>query len=240
MSGRLVILHKKSYCPWKAENVERVLRDERLEAERLERENGIVAKHESELRSLARLRGQPPTNEPVPQHVNLFQDEEEKNLKEVVGETEKKTFVAGIMPVALGQTELKTRGDKRPFYLRDAEEVKKLSPTETKRKYSLDPMRKFNKRHRERREPKKPESSSACSDDDDEKRRRKKQRRRQGRDSSKKSGQSKKKDDMKELRRRRQEREANESIRASALLGNSNDDRNHSNQKQYKPGAIRR
>ena len=34
MSGRLIILPKKSYNPWKPENVERVLRDERLERER--------------------------------------------------------------------------------------------------------------------------------------------------------------------------------------------------------------
>ena len=34
MSGRLIILPKKSYNPWKPENIERVLRDERLERER--------------------------------------------------------------------------------------------------------------------------------------------------------------------------------------------------------------
>ena len=37
MSGRLIILPKKSYNPWKPENVERVLRDERLERERKQR-----------------------------------------------------------------------------------------------------------------------------------------------------------------------------------------------------------
>ena len=31
-----MILPKKTYCPWRPENVERVLRDERLERERLE------------------------------------------------------------------------------------------------------------------------------------------------------------------------------------------------------------
>ena len=34
MSGRLIILPKKSYNPWRPENIERVLRDERLERER--------------------------------------------------------------------------------------------------------------------------------------------------------------------------------------------------------------
>eukprot|EP00566_Odontella_aurita_P032408 CAMPEP_0113587434 /NCGR_PEP_ID=MMETSP0015_2-20120614/34900_1 /TAXON_ID=2838 /ORGANISM="Odontella" /LENGTH=56 /DNA_ID=CAMNT_0000493081 /DNA_START=44 /DNA_END=211 /DNA_ORIENTATION=- /assembly_acc=CAM_ASM_000160 len=38
MSGRLIITGKKSYCPWRPENVERVLADERRERERLQRE----------------------------------------------------------------------------------------------------------------------------------------------------------------------------------------------------------
>ena len=49
MSGRLTILPKKTYCPWKPENIERVLRDERLERERLENE----AKRETEAAAAA-------------------------------------------------------------------------------------------------------------------------------------------------------------------------------------------
>jgi hypothetical protein len=37
-SGRLISLPKKSYCPWKPENVERASRDERLEKERSEKQ----------------------------------------------------------------------------------------------------------------------------------------------------------------------------------------------------------
>mmetsp|Transcript_7767 Transcript_7767/g.16964 ORF Transcript_7767/g.16964 Transcript_7767/m.16964 type:complete len:375 (-) Transcript_7767:36-1160(-) len=47
MSGRLIILPKKSYAPWKPENVERVLRDERLERERVEREEAARLGSES-------------------------------------------------------------------------------------------------------------------------------------------------------------------------------------------------
>ena len=36
MSGRLIILPKKTYCPWNPQNLERVLRDERIEKERIE------------------------------------------------------------------------------------------------------------------------------------------------------------------------------------------------------------
>jgi hypothetical protein len=42
MSGRLIILPKKSYCPWNKSNVERVLRDERQHAEAQEREESLV------------------------------------------------------------------------------------------------------------------------------------------------------------------------------------------------------
>lgn len=38
MSGRLIILPKKSYTPWNPQNTERVQRDERLHKERLEKE----------------------------------------------------------------------------------------------------------------------------------------------------------------------------------------------------------
>ena len=50
MSGRITILPKKTYCPWKQENIERVLRDERLERERIEKESSDVAKHKQQQR----------------------------------------------------------------------------------------------------------------------------------------------------------------------------------------------
>ena len=47
MSGRLIILPKKSYTPWNPQNVERVIRDERLHKERLEKEENERRHHEN-------------------------------------------------------------------------------------------------------------------------------------------------------------------------------------------------
>lgn len=86
MSGRLVILPKKSYCPWKPENVQRVLRDEAQH----ERQ---VAQHERQAESRARrealvhhalesnlLQRQSPhrkDDDYSPRHINLFEAEEQ-------------------------------------------------------------------------------------------------------------------------------------------------------------------
>jgi hypothetical protein len=107
--GRLVILPKKSYCPWKPENIERVLRDERLESERQEKESQlcrVVAENHHSTSRLSKLRQLKQTKataitaentvttnptttlqikeESNPknirmQHVNLFQKEEEES-----------------------------------------------------------------------------------------------------------------------------------------------------------------
>ena len=76
MSGRLIILPKKSYCPWNPENVERVLRDEREHAEKIEQE----AKKQKEAESRKRLNAlkNGGSDEASLQHVNLFQKEEEE------------------------------------------------------------------------------------------------------------------------------------------------------------------
>ena len=66
MSGRLTILPKKTYCPWKPENVERVLRDERLERERLERE-GARSRADDDDRRRRR-----PREDDDDGHINLF------------------------------------------------------------------------------------------------------------------------------------------------------------------------
>ena len=39
MSGRLIILPKKSYTPWNPQNIERVIKDEQIEREKNERED---------------------------------------------------------------------------------------------------------------------------------------------------------------------------------------------------------
>ena len=44
MSGRLIILPKKSYTPWNAQNLERVMKDERLHYEKVQKEEEIKRK----------------------------------------------------------------------------------------------------------------------------------------------------------------------------------------------------
>jgi hypothetical protein len=211
----------------------------------LEREKEIATRHESELRlTLLRKKqqGLDPTDVVVaqPQHVNLFQAEEEASLRNIVGGTdEKKVGVAGVMPVSLGQTALKTRGDRRPFYLRESEQVKELSANETRRQDILDPMRKFSKRRREKKEPQEEEEH------EDRRRHRKRQKKSKKESKGKSSSSSNKgQDSLQELRRRRQEREAHESIRASALFGggaaDQGDDRKRPYHNQFNPGRSRK
>ena len=76
MSGRLIILPKKSYCPWNPENVERVLRDEREHAEKIEQEAKKQKAAESRKRLNALKNGG--SDEASLEHVNLFQKEEEE------------------------------------------------------------------------------------------------------------------------------------------------------------------
>lgn len=108
MSGRLIISGKKSYTPWNAKNVERVLRDERAAKERETNEAEKRRQREGELRisTLKRLRSNGDDShlnireEKSPselKHVNLFEDEEvaQRHL------SSKKDAKAGIMPVFL-------------------------------------------------------------------------------------------------------------------------------------------
>lgn len=109
MSGRLIITGKKSYTPWNASNVERILRDERLERERLEtaertsrerrnearieamkiRKYGVSANSDSagisapESLENGGISAPFTTNGEVQHHVNLFEKEEKKMLQSV-------------------------------------------------------------------------------------------------------------------------------------------------------------
>ena len=121
MSGRLVILPKKTYCPWRPENVERVLRDERLERERLE--NDEKERIDEKRRSRARRAegdGAAGAGEDGG-HVNLFPEAREAELKLARGEKAKEEALRnnGILPVPLGGDEAtKRKSGAVPFYLR--------------------------------------------------------------------------------------------------------------------------
>jgi hypothetical protein len=100
MSGRLIILPKKSYCPWKPENVQRVLRDE---ARHRQQESQQALQEGRKTRQLAlssssslRLKRQKQQREPPSagedesgnpggggglRHVNLFESEEKAELE---------------------------------------------------------------------------------------------------------------------------------------------------------------
>jgi hypothetical protein len=247
-SGRLVILPKKSYCPWKPENVERVLRDERLERERLERLAEREKRHEHSRLSPLRASANDATNDApaVQQHINLFQAEEEEFLKKVAGvngKNDEPKKQAGIMPVLLGESELKARGENRPFYLCESEQSKGSSLKEERRKDSLDPMRNFARKSQSKDVSEGEEREDEGRND---RKSRKEKERKHGRlkgDDDRKEGRkrSRHNSDLEELRRRRREREVIESKREADLLYETRrfDDRQRSYQDQYNPGLSR-
>ena len=94
MSGRLILLPKKSYTPWNRENVERVLRDERLERERLQnkQEKSDLDASKRRIDALKRQKrvsqNNTNANESIrdrneKKHYNLFEKEEQKMLEEI-------------------------------------------------------------------------------------------------------------------------------------------------------------
>ncbi|KAL7524903.1 hypothetical protein ACHAWF_001129 [Thalassiosira exigua] len=123
MSGRLTILPKKSYCPWNPENVERVLRDERLERERLEKDQNEKARAEDERRR-RRREGEDGTT--TDGHVNLFPEAKDAELRLARGLAPKpggastiRTEGSGVLPVPLGGEEAaKRKMGAVPFYMR--------------------------------------------------------------------------------------------------------------------------
>lgn len=121
------------------------MRDERLDQERLEREQAQLDKDQSQAR-LNVLRKVPAVEE-EPQHVNLFEKEERAMVQQAVtGATAtKRPPRQGVMPVLLGETEIKNRGDKRPFYLRSREDGERAgcSDKDYQRKARMDPMQRF-------------------------------------------------------------------------------------------------
>jgi len=114
MSGRLIITGKKSYTPWNEANIERVLRDERIEKERVEKqqqksreeqskerirlmkkrkyEDGDVTDDDGGGGDTDRGRNRNDTGQDsqlaqhvsVQQHVNLFEMEEKKMLQSAI------------------------------------------------------------------------------------------------------------------------------------------------------------
>ena len=254
MSGRLIILPKKSYCPWKPENVEKVLRDERLERERLQQEEAQERQLES-TRRLATLKGGTASTIPTPdEHVNLFPQEHQSR----VGEKNPDKKHVGIMPVRLDSVVQK---QDEPFYVRPNR--RRDSQHDERTKTRMDPMKAFVRpihtmtsssvekkpeRHgsveEASRSGKRGRSSRRSSDESLPRREssRRHDRKRRKRDSSKSSSSTKDTAPIEELRHRRQERERTESQREAAALrrNQKGNDRTRRYQDQFNPGLSRR
>ena len=155
MSGRLIITNKKSYTPWNAKNTERVLRDQRIERERAEKEELKAEEKRNRERILfmkkqkygEHLCAATETAEEDKQaeslrHVNLFEEEEKNQMQNILGSKEQKVC-KGIMPVFLSNSKQADQDDeRRNFYQRrnvlSAEVDDNL-------KNAMDPMRSFQR-----------------------------------------------------------------------------------------------
>ena len=265
MSGRLVILPKKTYCPWKPENVERVLRDERLERERQEKEEKKQRQQESKQR-LATLKGNDSSSPPHQQHVNLF-DLEEKAAVEITltGKNAQKLACAGIMPVRLDSV-IVQKNKEQPFYFRES-----VARNDEKCKVRMDPMKSFTRnearcenkidkgadskpkprddaeRHKHssrktRHEKRSSRHESSDSEDTDTPRSSRRKRHEGKRRKRHSRVEMKSGDTFEDLRRKRQEREQNESQREAALRqqASTRNERNLHYQDQFNPSLSRR
>ena len=179
MSGRLIITTKKTYCPWRPENVERILRDERLERERIGREEESRRNNHASTR-LELLRVQAGLTDPysgdeqkglprVMKHVNLFEKEEMELAESAVSRSARSRDDArgkqdedwaGVMPVPLGGDEAAKRREAAPFYIRAHSTPNhagsgKLGDDKLKRE--MDPMKDLTlrKNHNDRKEKRK-------------------------------------------------------------------------------------
>lgn len=115
MSGRLIILPKKSYCPWNPENVERVLRDEQEHAKQQQLQQAQQQQEASDkrLKALHANKNRSSFTQPQQQHVNLFAKEEEEHWKRI-NSKEKTPSTKGIAPLSLGQS---VANLQRAFYM---------------------------------------------------------------------------------------------------------------------------
>ena len=147
MSGRLIILPKKTYCPWNPKNVERVLRDERLHAEEQakQQQDNQLDQSKARLQALKKNHNQ---SEESSGHVNLFAPEEEKALQQLqVATKNKKKSQEMIQPLYLGQSAKKAgeafslRHQKQP----PSNPIKVQEKfRDDRRKSRMDPMHRFH------------------------------------------------------------------------------------------------
>lgn len=254
MSGRLIILPKKSYCPWKPENVERVLRDERKHKE----EQEAMAKSELQRESQTRL--QALKGNVTSERFSLF-EAEERAEKMAVNHAPSQTSAqakgpAGMMPMYSTQDERRI-DRKRPFYLQEHPfSVESTNEKDDALKRNLDPMSSFARERAEVaaakttlvvrdtvRHGKRKESPSEDNNSSDDKRKRRRSRVLDRKKHTRERKRSRKSSaiSLDELRRRRLEREGKEGERVTTLVLNSTVDmRKGKYQDQFNPTLTRR
>ena len=166
MSGRLIILSKKSYCPWNAQNLTRVRRDEKEHqvAQEREREKQADIASTSRLVALKRTRNDDDIQQ---KRFSLFESEEKasfdgsKQLKGSKSEPregkddirnegrtskneEKKPNDYSYRYNQLGYHSLKNRDTAKSFYLNVGPIKEPVGRKEIQRKREMDPMRDFH------------------------------------------------------------------------------------------------
>lgn len=208
MSGRLIISSKKTYCPWKPENVEKVLKDE---AEHKRKEEAAVRDESATTRKMLLEKRM----ETQKGHFNLFSPEEQA----VIGssaETAQKVK-PGIMPVYLDTSSKQ----KKPFYLNSKAFVggsQAQRSIDTQRKRAMDPMQEFGSQSNKACEPLGVGNSKfhqLCRQERKHKKRRKEKKSRK----SSKSREESASPSFAELRERRLKREKAEKDRQERLFG---------------------
>ena len=154
MSGRLVILPKKSYCPWNSKNIERVERDEKEYKEKQQQLLGQSMEGNSKLR-IEQLKKQQQQQQQSHDKIfttgrfSLFDQEEKEHIKQ---QKEQELFAK------IDQQNKNDKGKKRklssyrqghddddtPFYmLPRKQESQHIDRKDTKLKYDMDPMKIF-------------------------------------------------------------------------------------------------
>jgi hypothetical protein len=154
MSGRLIILPKKTYCPWNSKNVERVLQDERLHAKEQakQQQDSQADQSKARLRALKKKNNQYEGSS-TDSHVNLFAPEEEKALQQLQVATNDKKKSQGMMMMIqplcnLGQS---TKKADKAFDLQqqkrqpsDPSKVVHKKSRDDRLKSRMDPMHRFH------------------------------------------------------------------------------------------------
>jgi hypothetical protein len=157
MSGRLVILPKKSYCPWNPKNVARVDRDEREHQEKLDRQQQQKAQEQSHTRLLVlRKRAREEIDDNCLQRFNLFEKEERDHQERTRDELLRQGNPAKLND----ERHVEKRGnpgtfpsknDEIPFYMKSNLDGDKSTKRNVKMdagvKERLDPMRQFHLHH---------------------------------------------------------------------------------------------